>query len=771
MRTLQLSSAPRRVRLLALLLLGGLLFTIPAGNPPVSKAEGTIIAQQDVSSGDDQSEGPQISVGSDRVGVVWGERFSQRLGTNTTTIGFTFPGPTYFDAAGANFSNQFPDVAVDSSGNTHVAYAVGGTIYYRRKLKDRSWEGPHKVISTNFPNPVRIAVGGDGVIWIIWRDADGTGVFYRRSTDGNTWSNGSDGGKVYSESGNMFSEDIAIGPDNLAHVVWYIRSNGTNKGQIRVADWDGSKFNTSSVTTDGFYDADPAIAVDNTNVQHVVWRKQLSSNSWAITYANRPSGGKWVNFTTIATTNGDAAYGPGIAVDEQRNVFITFSNPSGSTRHVLLYGKTPTSDWEFVLEMPKIGRDSRNSVAAKNGEAHVAYQTEAVRDQGQIEYIRVSYKSIPQMSATPVIADGASRTNQNPVSVSFTSISGNPTQIRWRWNAAPTDAANDSNGWQTFSNPKSIPLPSNLDRSLCQSLVLYTQVRNSTVTQEGSSQDSVQFDGAVQANVQVTNPFLAGLPTTFSQTVQDTYTSPTDGAYNGDPDYTRMPQFFLGIYNNNDCSGLAGYAVPVSNASGPISNNTFESKLTLGQGSIPNAGSKVTINVVVTDKLGNPTIVSKQLIYDPANTAQSGTPNTDGLPVLNSNTAPTIDGANSIIRTLTFSNVDVDDTTYGKFENLPAGSQFWGVWIANSRTPVTNPNSSSLQWFPVEVSNPGPNFSVNWNLFNGIAPANRGVGAYYIYVKFLDGAGNATVGTLPARQVNLAQGYSVPKIFLPEIRK
>ena len=42
---------------------------------------------------------------------------------------------------------------------------------------------------------------------------------------------------------------------------------------------------------------------------------------------------------------------------------------------------------------------------------------------------------------------------------------------------------------------------------------------------------------------------------------------------------------------------------------------------------------------------------------------------------------------------------------------------------------------------------------------------------YYIYVKFLDGAGNATVGTLPARQVNLAQGYSVPKIFLPEIRK
>lgn len=62
-----------------------------------------------------------------------------------------------------------------------------------------------------------------------------------------------------------------------------------------------------------------------------------------------------------------------------------------------------------------------------------------------------------------------------------------------------------------------------------------------------------------------------------------------------------------------------------------------------------------------------------------------------------------------------------------------------------------------------------PNFSVSWNLFNGIAPASRVAGTYYIYVKFLDGAGNATVGTLPAVQVNLTQGFSVPKIFLPEI--
>lgn len=772
MPTLQsLIRAPRRVRLLALLFLAVALLAIPAGSPPSTNAAGTIIAQQDVSTGSDMSEAPQISVGSDRLGVSWGERFDQRLGTNNTTIGTAFPSPTYFGTGGANFAYQFPDVAVDKDGNIHVAYAVDDQIYYKRKLKGAGWESPRPVARDNFPNPVRIAVGSDGTIWVIWRDNDGTGIFYRRSTDGSKWTNGSDGGKVHAEGGNMYAPDVAVGSDNAPHVVWYIRGSGTNKGQIRVADWNGSSFTTSSVTTDSLYDADPAIAVDNTNVQHVVWRKQLSDTQWAITYANRAASGSWQNFTTLAVTNGDAAYSPAVAVDEKRNVFATYSNPSGRTRQVELYGKTATGSWEKVLEMPPVNWDSRNAVAAKNGEAHVAYQVEHNgKNDGQIHYARVNFNSVPPMSATPTLAGGVGTTNQNPVRVSFTDVNGNPTQIRWRWGAAPTDSANDSNGWQTFANPMSIALPANTSTSVCQNLVLYTQVRNTTIVQQGSSNDAVKYDGAAQANVTVSNPYLNGLPATFTQHVQDTYNTATDGAYNGNPNYTRVPQFYLAINNNNDCSGLTSFLIPATNTSGSLTTGSYVKIISMPQGSFPNPGTKVRIDVVVSDGIGNITSYPKDIIYDPANTAQSGTPNTDGLPTYKGGSA-TVSTDNSILRTLTFQNVSVNDTVYGQFENLPAGSQFWGVWIANSTTPVNNPNSSGLQWFPVEVRNPSSNFTVSWNLFNGIAPANRKPGTYYIYIKFLDGAGNATVGTVPAVQATLAQGYKVPTLYLPHVRK
>lgn len=113
------------------------------------------------------------------------------------------------------------------------------------------------------------------------------------------------------------------------------------------------------------------------------------------------------------------------------------------------------------------------------------------------------------------------------------------------------------------------------------------------------------------------------------------------------PTIRHMPQFFLGIYNNNDCSGLSGYAVPVSNASGSISNGTYQNKLTLRSGQHPERRQQGNDQRGSDHKLGNITIVPKQLIYDPANTAQSGTPNTAGLPVLNSNTAPSVNSANS----------------------------------------------------------------------------------------------------------------------------
>jgi hypothetical protein len=140
--------------------------------------------------------------------------------------------------------------------------------------------------------------------------------------------------------------------------------------------------------------------------------------------------------------------------------------------------------------------------------------------------------------------------------------------------------------------------------------------------------------------------------------------------------------------------------------------------------------------------------------------------------VYNAGTVTADNNTQNVIRTLTFSGVDVDDTTYGQYEGLPAGRQFWGVWIANSAGTDVGAGSASLKWFPIRVPTPAANFTVEWSLFTGLTPAQRQAGNYYVYVRFLDGAGNATtVAIKPAQPVVLDDNFLLGRTFAPIIRK
>jgi hypothetical protein len=120
---------------------------------------------------------------------------------------------------------------------------------------------------------------------------------------------------------------------------------------------------------------------------------------------------------------------------------------------------------------------------------------------------------------------------------------------------------------------------------------------------------------------------------------------------------------------------------------------------------------------------------------------------------------------------LSFENIAVNDDTYGtQGENLDQGERFWGVWIANSTTNVapTDPD----KWFPVQVTTPGPSFTINWSLFGGLTPQQQqGDQDYYVFVKFLDGAGNPTTATIQARKIHLEANPDRPSLYLPTIHK
>src|SRR5207237_1437049 len=111
------------------------------------------------------------------------------------------------------------------------------------------------------------------------------------------------------------------------------------------------------------------------------------------------------------------------------------------------------------------------------------------------------------------------------------------------------------------------------------------------------------------------------------------------------------------------------------------------------------------IALQVQDNVGNTQTYSRTIYYDPTppTLVTTGT-----LKVQAPASGP------NVITTLVFSGSAVTDNMY------PNG--YWGVWIANSRTPVTNPISdTNLVWTTVQRPDANANFSLqNWSVLSGI---------------------------------------------------
>ncbi|HEX9373071.1 MAG TPA: hypothetical protein VF897_18810 [Roseiflexaceae bacterium] len=669
---------------------------------------------------------------------------------SATTVG----DPVKLGGVNGNTTDRTAAIATAPDGSFYAVWIrEGDGIFIRHKPAGGSWEEQRTVLSSGSSlYTVDVAVNYNGQIFVVWNQD--SLLRYRIS---------SDGGASWSGTGIVSSKTprgrtnfrVGGGPGDAA-VVGFASSSGRVYGAV----WDGSSFTATDLNSPGFA-ADASARIAPNGKIYVAWRVVDSG----VYYAERQSDGSW----PITHLAGKDAYGAvSIVADRQSNLHVFWAgNISGGWDEWYAF-KPVNGAWQGPVKAPGSASAVVNASGVASIGARVYGHLVSEAFNGSSSYVRyVLFGSdATGVSATPVLDGGNNATNGTSVALTFTNVSGTPTQMRWHWGAPPTDA----DAWQTYG-PTSVPLPSGIDTTAsCVQQTLFTQVRSSSDTQATAASDSIIVDRNVQANVEALNPFMAGLPQTYSRGVTDVYTKSTDGAYDGDPGYTRIPQYFLRVVDAGDCSGLKTVSVPASNVTANITGGRYENKITLPQGALQNPGP-VTIGISLLDGLNNPGSFSRDLVYDPANTDTTGSnPNTDGLPVLGSGGKVEADTGNSIIRTLSFSGIKVTDNLYRPNN---ANSQFWGVWIANSRTQVNDPNSSTstLKWYPARVSSPGSSFTVQWDLFTGLGYGlDRGqAGDYYVYVKFLDGAGNATTGTLSTGKVTLTQGYTIPTRNLPII--
>jgi hypothetical protein len=668
-------------------------------------------------------------------------------------------GPAVF--GNTNYDTDYTEAAIASGpGGTLFAIWIDqrAGIKMKRKPVGGDWDATRQIYSTgSFMSHPDIGLTSTGQIFIVWNQEN----LYRfiTSTDGG---NNFTSASVVSSKKPYKSVSVAGGPNNTAVVAF-----GSGDGHAYAAVWNGSSFDTADLTpfktsTDFFASAKPTVA-PNGKV-YVAFR--LASGG--LYYTERQSNGSW----PVSKLAGGSIYEAiGIAADAASNLHMSWSS-NASGRYELYYAFLPAGgEWQGPVKASGISDKiianvDMTSTAGARSYGHTIFET---FDGGgsALRYQQFSGEGGGGVSATPSLDGGATATRNSVVTVSFSGVVGAPDSVRTNWDAAPTDA----NPWVAFANPLTVQGPSGVTAAACQTHTLYTQVRKGT-TAGSTSQDAEIFDIGVQAEVNVLNPHLAGLPASFGLQLQDV-ASGTNGASDGDPKYTRERSFYLGISGQNDCSNLDTFHIAGSDSDPTprsIASNSYSGPAALPQGSAP--GDR-PISVDVTDKLGNKKTVDYTLTYDPINTDTTGTQtNTLGLPVLGAGGNVTVDSAANIIRAFSFTNISVTDNLYGQRESLPVGKQFWGVWMANATSDV-GADSAALNWYPVRVGTPNSSFTVKWNLFSGLgftSDLRNKPGNYFVYVRFLDGAGNPSAQSLKI-SVALASGYDIPTVRVPTIAR
>ena len=637
-------------------------------------------------------------------------------------------------------------VAARSDGTLTYAWsenAITGPIQVRQRAANGALSGVFTVNSGAQYFFVDIVTAENGTTIVAWRDTSNYRLAYSTGGNLNQWS-----GSIAFAPASGGRPILAAGPNSEIWVTFY-----TPTGDIRAGVWNGSGFSLETVAATSAYEADPSVTILPDGRPVVAWRRV----DGGMRFATRQSSGGWAQSTVTDTaTEGLAA----VFADEGGNLSFAWTPKTGGIFAAYLSAQgTPSGPIQLAAGGEGFFNPFITSNLSDRSSIHVA--VENFTGGLQISaYVLLADGVGGAISAQPTIEGGAALSNKSSsVQVTFGNVQGNPAQVRWSWNTPPTDT---NATWQTYQSTMTIPVPSSVNTQDCLPEVLYTQVRDSSNrTETTPKQASITLDTVVNASVQAINPYsrsaTAALSSSGLALPQDIVSN--GGASDGDVGYTRIPFFYLDINGGADCAGLSSYRAGATGASlgaaGGISNDRFSAILLLPNGlSLPDGSAPIVVEV--TDALGNV--------------------RTDNLSIALDRTKPTLTAGSldavipgssaSLLTSLQLSNITATDTGY------PSG--YWGVWIANSRTLITDTlTNTALNWYPVEIPVAGRTLSptvTNWSLASGLTSSQLTAGTYYVYVRILDGAGNFSDQVMTST-VTLSTAPVRPQVMLPIVQR
>ena len=262
----------------------------------------------------------------------------QCLGTETDFT-FIYQPSGFFDFDQEIIVKVF---AQDQAGNTMPEFN------YSFRTEMRSFGENHKVNSSSgrFSEPVghpASAIDLQGNIWVAWH----VGAVTRRDIYLSKLSSGAkefyQNQRIISDGGDQCNPVLALDRDNKLHLAWQDNRNG---------NWDiyysssADRINWSSPIRISDSDADqinPVIAFDysTTPQVHIAWQ-DMTNNNWDI-YLSSSSNGFVTKTTVPLTTNYDNQIEPTIAVDNNNNVYVAWTDYRNGNPDI--YGASAMTAW------------------------------------------------------------------------------------------------------------------------------------------------------------------------------------------------------------------------------------------------------------------------------------------------------------------------------------------------------------------------------------------------------------------------------------------
>ena len=623
-------------------------------------------------------------------------------------------------------------------------------VRFRRRDSAGNW-GPIVEVTRNVIFPVRpslVVVGGGaqaGRIIAAWRDdsapnAANEGIYYTYSDNGGaSWTPVARafGMKVY-------RAPVQLASDQNGEVILTFTRDAPRPLHVMVARWTGSGFSAPVDVNLGTGEqfADSSVAVFNGQVyvgyRHVDDGIFYAEKSISALFDGQP----WPRSRLL---NGKGDGRVNVATDQFGNLhFAWISTPAGNRNQNQLGYAARASNGTFfgpissATQAPLFNAWGASS-AANGFYMHVAHE----KFDGGTPSLRYALFQMPgtPFGSPPLIEGGASLVGGNgrtSVQVTFPGLGDTPqnVSVRWRWGAPPTDTETDSGGWVPLSTAATaatvlnVPIPTAfLTANDCSPRVLFTQLRrnDSGFVELTPQSASVVIDTIVATEVTVANPLLYDTSSWYAgdYTIRDL-----------DPNSAPLPQIWLSVDGDTDCSGIARVRVANNIASLAV-NSDFEIDGDLSTiiplpgvtFSPPPSDGNYPVVLRVFDEVGNSLTITRTMRLDQTPPQLT----LDGSEVITATDSPLGD----ILQDLHF---DLSGATITETNGI------LGMLIAVSPESVASPSSATgLRWISQPANVHAGQFTISsWSMANAgvTASTSSTEQTFYLYFRLIDRAGN-----------------------------